>query len=72
MPGQKHQRSLSSDEYAERMYGNRKVSKTIVAAIESRCFMRDPETKQKSATWLSRRKPKAQKVGMKKSRIKEC
>jgi hypothetical protein len=37
---------------------------------ESWCFMYDPETKYQSATWLSPKKPKAQKVRMQKSRVK--
>jgi hypothetical protein len=32
--------------------------------------MYDPETKHQSATWLSPKKPKAQKMRMQKSRVK--
>jgi hypothetical protein len=40
--------------------------KSIVTDSEGWCFMCDPETKYQSATWLSPKKPKAQKVGMQK------
>jgi hypothetical protein len=61
---QKHQRTASSVEFAEMTDGYRNVLKRIVTGDESWCLMYDPETKRKSATWLSPKKPKAQKVRM--------
>jgi hypothetical protein len=44
-----------------------KLKKT---APEIWCFMYDPETKRQIATWLSPKKPKAQKLRMQKLRVK--
>jgi hypothetical protein len=49
---------------------DRSVLKRIVVGDECWCFMYNPETKRQSATWLSPKKPKAQKVRMQKSRVK--
>jgi hypothetical protein len=67
---QKHQRAALSVEFVEMIDDDRNVLKTIVTGDESWCFMYDPETKRHSATWLSSKKPKAQKVRIQKSRVK--
>jgi hypothetical protein len=46
---------------------NRNVLKRTVMGDESWCFMYNPERKHQNETWLSRKKPKAQKVRMQKS-----
>jgi hypothetical protein len=52
------------------LINDRNILKRIVAADESWCFMYDPERKRQSATWLSPKKPEAQKFRMQKSRVK--
>jgi hypothetical protein len=69
-PDQKHQRAAWSVEFAEIIDDDRNVLIRIVTGDECWCFIYDPETKPQSATWLSAKKPKAQKVGMQKSRVK--
>jgi hypothetical protein len=49
---------------------DRNALKGIITGDESWCFMYDPETKRQSATFLSPKKPKAQKVRMQKLRVK--
>jgi hypothetical protein len=49
---------------------DRNVLKETATGDESWCFMYDPETKRQSATWLSPKKPIAQKVRMQKLRVK--
>jgi hypothetical protein len=71
-PEQKHQRAASYAEFLEMIDDARDVLNRIVAGNKSWCFMYDPETKRQSATWLSPKKPKAQKVRMQKSRVKRC
>jgi hypothetical protein len=58
---QKHQCAASSIEFVE-MTDDRNILKRIVTGDESWCFIYNPETKCQSATWLSPKKPKAQKV----------
>jgi hypothetical protein len=70
MPDQKYQRAASSVEFVEMSDDNRNVLKRIVMGDESWCFMCDPETKRQSATCMSPKKPKVQKVRMQKSRVK--
>jgi hypothetical protein len=70
-PDQKHRRAASSVEFVEMIGGDRNVLKRIVTGDESWCFMYDPETKRQSATWLSPKKPKAQKVRMQKLCVKK-
>jgi hypothetical protein len=70
MPDQKHKCTASSVEFVEMTDDDRNVLKRIVMADESWCFMYDPETNCQSATWLSPKKPKAQKVRMQKSQLK--
>jgi hypothetical protein len=67
---QKHQRAASSVEFVEMIYDYINVLKTIVIGDESWSFMYDPETKRQSATSLSPKKPKPQKVRMQKWRVK--
>jgi hypothetical protein len=69
-PDQKHQRAASSVEFIEMIDDNRNVLKRIVTGDESWCFMYDPEIKCQNVTWLSPRKPKAQKVRMQKLLVK--
>jgi hypothetical protein len=69
-PDQKHQRAPSSAELVEMIDDDRNVLKSIVTGDKNWCFMYDPETKLHSATWLSLKKPKSQKVRMQKSRVK--
>jgi hypothetical protein len=49
---------------------DRNVLKRIVTGDESWCSMYGPETKCQSATWLSPRKLKTQKVRMEKLQVK--
>jgi hypothetical protein len=65
IPGQEHQ----SAEFDEMIDDDRYVSKRIVRDNESWCFMYSPETKCQSATGMSPKKPKAQKVRMQKSQV---
>jgi hypothetical protein len=67
---QKHQRAASSVEFLEMTDDDRNVLKKAITGDEIWCFMYDLETKRQSATWSSPKKPKAQKVGMQKSRAK--
>jgi hypothetical protein len=69
-PDQKHQRATSSVEFAEMIDDDRYVLKRTVMGDESWCFMYDPETKHQSATWLSPKKPKSQKLKMQKLQVK--
>jgi hypothetical protein len=62
MPDQKHQHAASSVEFIEMTDDDRNVLKRIVTGDESWCFMYEPETKRQGVTWLSPKKPKAQKV----------
>jgi hypothetical protein len=68
-PDQKHKRNASSVEFVEMIYDDINVLKRIATDDGSWCFVYDPETKRQSATWLSQKKPKAQKVRMQKSRV---
>jgi hypothetical protein len=70
IPDQKHQHAASSVEFVELIDDDRNVLKRIVTNAESWCFMYDPETKYQSATWLSPKKLKAQKVRMQKSLVR--
>jgi histone-lysine N-methyltransferase SETMAR len=66
---QKHQRCALSVEFVEMSDDDTNVLKRTVTGDESWCFMYDPETKSQSTTWLSPKKPKAQKVRMQKLRV---
>jgi hypothetical protein len=61
-PDQTHQRAASPVEFVEMIDDDRNILKRIVTGDESWCFICDPETKRQSATWLSPKKPKTQKV----------
>jgi hypothetical protein len=61
-PDHKHKRATSSVEFVEMFDDDINVLGSIVTGDENWCFMYDPETKRQSATWLSPKKPKAQKV----------
>jgi hypothetical protein len=65
-PDQKHQRAASSVEFVEMIDDDRNVLKRTVTGDEGWCFLCDPERKRQKATWLSPKKPKAQKVRMQK------
>jgi hypothetical protein len=69
-PDQKHQRTASSVEIVDMTDDNRNVLQITVTGYASWCSMYDPETKRQSATWLSPKKPKSQKMIIKKSRVK--
>jgi hypothetical protein len=69
-PYQKHQRATSSVEFVEMIDGDRNVLKRILMGDESWCFTYNPEIKRQNATWLSPKKPKAQKMRMQKSQVK--
>jgi hypothetical protein len=61
-PDQKHQRAPSAVELVEMIDDDRNVFKRIVTGDESWRLAYDSETKRQSATWLSPKKPKAQKL----------
>jgi transposase len=63
-PDQKPQCTASSVEFVEMIDDDRTVLKSIVTADDSWCFMYDPEANRQSASWLSPKKPKAQKSRM--------
>jgi hypothetical protein len=69
-PDQEHRCAASSLEFVEMIDDDRNVLKRFVTGNENLCSMYDPETKRQSETWLSPKKPKAQKVRMQKSRVK--
>jgi histone-lysine N-methyltransferase SETMAR len=66
---QKHQHAASSVEFLEMADDDTNVLKRTITGDESWCFMYDPESKRQSATQLRPKKPKAQKVAMRKSRV---
>jgi hypothetical protein len=61
-------KNVSAASFVEIIDDNRNVLKRIVMGDESWCFMYNPETKHLSKTWLSPKKPKAQKMRMQKCR----
>jgi hypothetical protein len=63
-PDQKHQHAAISVEFGKMIDDARNVLKRIVTVNESWCSMYHPATKSQSATWLSPKKQKAQKVGI--------
>jgi hypothetical protein len=68
-PDLKHQRAASSVEFVEMIGDNRNVLKSIIAGDESWCFVYDPETKRQNATWMTPKRPKAQKMRTQKSQV---
>jgi hypothetical protein len=69
-PDQKQQHPPSSVEFVEVLDDDRNILKRIAMGDESLYFMYDPETNCQSASWLSPKKPKAQKVRTQKSWVK--
>jgi hypothetical protein len=66
MLNQKHRHAALSIEVVEMIDDGRNILKRIVKDDQSRCFMHNPKTKCQSATWLTPKSPKAQKVRMQK------
>lgn len=56
--------------FVEMIGDDRYVLKRIVTSDESWCSLNDPETKRQSAPLLNIKKPKAQKEGTPKLRVK--